>query len=325
MQIVFPDDWNGTFAAAPEVERLRARADVVVHRVRPPDLRGVLKDADVAVAVRERTRYDTPLLNALPRLKLIVSVGGVDNPSIDKQTAAERGVLVCHTAGALDLPPPPEGPASMVEVTIGMMIASMREFAEQDRAIRAGEWPGPHGRVLHGKTLGIVGLGRLGTPVAHLAQVFGMRVVAAGLTLTPARAAAAGVEFRTLEQLFTESDIISIHLKLSDRTRGLIDRSLLGRMKRDAILVNTSRGPIVVEADLVEALQQDTIGGAALDVYDQEPLPADHPLRKTEHTLLLAHCGWPTDAGYARMVPETVAVIEAFLDGSPINVERPPA
>jgi phosphoglycerate dehydrogenase-like enzyme len=152
-----------------------------------------------------------------------------------------------------------------------------------------------------------------------------MRVVAAGLTLTPERAAAAGVEFRTLEQLFTESDIISIHLKLSDRTRGLIDRSLLGRMKRDAILVNTSRGPIVVEADLVEALQQDTIGGAALDVYDQEPLPADHPLRKTEHTLLLAHCGWPTDAGYARMVPETVAVIEAFLDGSPINVERPPA
>jgi phosphoglycerate dehydrogenase-like enzyme len=205
MQIVFPDDWNGTFAAAPEVERLRARADVVVHRVRPPDLRGALKDADVAVAVRERTRYDTPLLNALPRLKLIVSVGGADNPSIDKQTAAERG---------------------------------------------------------------------------------------------------AGVPYRT---------------------RGLIDRSLLSRMKPDAILVNTSRGPIVVEADLVDALQQGTIGGAALDVYDQEPLPVDHPLRRAEHTLLLAHCGWPTDASYARMVPETVAVIEAFLDGSPINVERPPA
>jgi phosphoglycerate dehydrogenase-like enzyme len=324
MQIVFPDDWNGTFAAAPEVARLRARAEVVVHRLRPPDLRGVLQDADVAVAVRERTRYDTPLLQALPRLKLIVSVGGADNPSIDKQTAAERGVVVCHTAGALDLPPSPDGNASMVEVTIGMMIASMREFAEQDRAIRAGEWPGPQGRVLHGKTLGIVGLGRLGTPVARLAQVFGMRVLAAGLTLTPERAAAAGIEYRTLAQLFAESDIISIHLKLSDRTRGLIDRSLLGRMKPDAILVNTSRGPIVVEADLVEALQQRTVGGAALDVYDEEPLPVDHPLRRTEHTLLLAHCGWPTDASYARMVPETVAVIEAFLNGTPINVEPPP-
>jgi len=212
----------------------------------------------------------------------------------------------------------------MIELTIGMLISAMRQFAEQDRALRAGEWPGPKGRVLYGKTLGIVGLGRLGTGVARAAQFFGMRVIAAGLTLTPQRAAAAGVEFRSLEDLFSESDVVSVHLKLSDKTRGLIDRSLLGRMKPDAILVNTARGPIVNEDDLVTALQSRSIGGAALDVYDEEPLPASHPLRYTERTLLLAHCGWPTDDAYARMVPETAAVIEAFLNGSPINVEDPP-
>jgi len=323
MQIVFPDDWNGTFEAAPEVDRLRRRAEVVIHRIRPANLAGALQLADVAVALRERTRYDTPLLEAMPNLKLIVSVGGGDNPSIDKAVAMQRGVLVCHTSGALGRAGGPSGNPSMVEMTIGMMISVLREFGEQDRGLRAGGWPGPNGRVLHGKTLGIVGLGRLGTEVARAAAFFRMRVIAAGLSLTPERAAAAGVEFRTLEALFAESDVVSIHLKLSDRTRGLIDRSLLGRMKPDAVLINTARGPIVNEADLLDALQRHSIGGAALDVYDQEPLPADHPLRQTEHTLLLAHCGWPTDQTYAQMVPETVAVIEAFLDGAPINVEHP--
>ena len=325
MRVVIPDDWNGTFETAPEIARLRRRADVVIRRVRPDDLVGLVRDADVAVAVRERTRYDTALLAAMPNLKLLVSVGGQDNPAIDKETAMARGVLVCFTSGAI--PSLSEGPGnpSMVELTIGMMIAAMRQFADQDRALRAGGWPGPRGRVLHGKTLGIIGLGRLGSQVAKAAQVFGMRVIAAGLTLTPERAAAAGVEFRTLDKLFAESDVVSIHLKLSDRTRGRVDGGLLARMKPDALLVNTARGPIVNEADLLDALQRGVIGGAALDVYDQEPLPADHPLRRAERTLLLAHCGWPTDQGYARMIPETVAVIEAFLDGSPINVENPPA
>jgi phosphoglycerate dehydrogenase-like enzyme len=325
MQIVFPDDWNSTFEQAPEIAALRRRAEVITHRVRPADLVGALKNADVAVALRERTKYDARVLAGMPNLKLIVSVGGRENPSIDKQTAMARGILVCFTAGAL---PAPAGGAdgggnpSMTEMAIGMMISTMRQFGEQDRAVRAGEWPGPKGRVLHGRTLGIVGLGRLGGQLARAAQFFGMRIIAAGLTLTPERAAAAGAEYRTLEDLFTESDVISIHLKLSDKTRGLIGRSLLWRMKSDAILINTAPGPIVNEADLVDVLQRGAIGGAALDVYDQEPLPADHPLRHTEHTLLLAHCGWPTDEGYARIVPETVAVIEAFLDGAPINVEN---
>jgi phosphoglycerate dehydrogenase-like enzyme len=325
MQVVFPDDWNGAFEASHEIARLRRRAEVVIHRVRPPDLLGIVRAADVVVALRERTRYDAALLGGMPKLKLIVSVGGKDNPSIDKQVAMANGTLVCFTAGAIPPAPGPGGAynASMIEMTIGMIIAAMREFADQDRALKAGEWPGPRGRVLQGKTLGVVGLGRLGSQVARAAQFFGMRVIAAGLTLTPERAQAAGVEFRTLPDLFAESDVISINMKLTDQTRGLVDRSLLARMKPDALLVNTARGPIVNEADLVDALQRHAIGGAALDVYDQEPLPADHPLRHTDHTLLLAHCGWPTDESYSHMIPDTVAVIDAFLDGSPINVENP--
>ena len=322
MRVVFPDDWNGVFEAAPEIARLRQRVEVITHRVRPDDLAGALKAADIAIALRERTSYDTALLEQLPNLKLIVSVGGDWNPSIDKDTALARGIMVCHTSGAI----PSVGSAyaghnpSMVEMTIGMMISAMREFGEQDRALRNGEWPGAQGRVLYGKTLGIVGLGRLGTQVANAARFFGMRIIAAGLTLTPERAEKAGAEFRTLPELFSEADVISINLKLTPETRGVIDSSLLNRMKPGALLVNTARGPIVDEADLLSALQQKRIR-AALDVYDQEPLPADHPLRKTEGTLLLAHCGWPTDDGYARMIPETVAVIGAFLDGAPINVE----
>src|SRR5262249_19959882 len=156
---------------------------------------------------------------------------------------------------------------SMTEMTLGMMISVMRGFGEQDRAMRAGQWPGVIGRVLHGKTLGILGLGRLGSELATVAKVLSMHVSAAGLTLTPERCAAAGVEFRSVDQLFSESDVISIHMKLAEQTRGLVDARLLARMKPDAVLVNTSRGPIVDERALVEALQQHRIGGAALDVY----------------------------------------------------------
>jgi phosphoglycerate dehydrogenase-like enzyme len=325
MRVVFPDDWNGAFAGAPEMARLRDRAEVVIHRVRPDNLAEAVRDADVAVALRERTRYDAALLAAMPNLKLIVSVGGRDNPAIDKDVAMGRGVLVCYTHGAAPdvAPAAPSGNPSMTEMALGMLISIMRGFGVQDRAMRAGEWPGPIGRVLHGKTLGVLGLGRLGTELANVAKFLGMRVTAAGLTLTPERAAAAGVEFRTIDQLFTESDAISIHLKSTETTRGLVNARLLGLMKPDAVLVNTSRGPIVVEADLIAALRARRILGAALDVYDAEPLPATHPLRQLDNILLLAHCGWPTDEGYARIIPETIRVIDAFLDGAPINVENP--
>src|SRR5215471_659787 len=327
VQVVFPDDWNGAFEAAPEIARLRQRAEVKIYRVRPTNVLDAVRDADITVALRERTRYDARVLSQMPNLKLIVSVGGPENPSIDKDVAMGRGVLVSYTGGAMgnSLPPAPKGNPSMTELALGMMISVMRGFGVQDRAMRAGEWPGPVGRVLYGKTLGILGLGRLGSEFARVGQLLGMRVLAAGLTLTPERAAAAGVEFRSLDDLFSESDVVSIHYRSTERSRGMVNARLLARMKPDAVLINTSRGPIVDEAALVEVLQHHRILGAALDVYDAEPLPADHPLRRTDNTLLLAHCGWPTDDGYSRIVPETVRVIEAFLDGAPINVENPAA
>jgi len=325
VQVVFPDDWNGAFEAAPEIARLRQRADVKIYRVRPDNVLDAVRDADITVALRERTRFDANVLQQMPNLKLIVSVGGRENPSIDKEVAMGRGVVVCFTGGAMgnSLPPAPKGNPSMTELALGMMISVMRGFGVQDRAMRAGEWPGPVGRVLYGKTLGILGLGRLGSEFARVGQLLGMRVLAAGLTLTPERAAAAGVEFRSLDDLFSESDVVSIHYRSTEKSRGMVNARLLARMKPDAVLINTSRGPIVDEAALVEVLQHHRILGAALDVYDAEPLPADHPLRRTDNTLLLAHCGWPTDDGYSRMIPETVRVIEAFLDGAPINVENP--
>jgi len=325
MKVVFPDDWNGAFAAAPLVAELRQRAEVSIHRVRPDNLIDAVRDADIVVALRERTRYDASLLAHMPNLKLIVSVGGRENPSIDKDFAMDRGVLVCFTGGAMGdaLPAPLPGNPSMTEMALGMMISIMRGFGAQDRALRAGEWPGVVGRVISGKTLGILGLGRLGTEFATVARALGMRVIAAGLSLTPERAAAANVEFRSVDDLFRDSDVISIHLKSTETTRGLVDARRIGLMKPDAVLINTSRGPIVEERALVEALQQHRIGGAALDVYDAEPLPPNHPLRQTDNTLLLAHCGWPTDEAYSRIIPETMRVIDAFLDGSPINVENP--
>jgi phosphoglycerate dehydrogenase-like enzyme len=229
---------------------------------------------------------------------------------------------VCYTAGALPSPPG-VGNASMMELTIGMMLAAMREFAEQDRELRAGGWPGPHGRVLHGKTLGIVGLGRLGTQVAQAAQFFGMRVLAAGLSLTPERAAAAGVEFRSLEQLFSESDVVSIHLRLSDRSRGLINRSLLGRMKRDAILVNTARGPIVDREALATALSTGQIAGAALDVTSPEPLPADDPLWQAPNLLVVPHIGSATWSARERMTEIAVENILAGLEGRQLPYQVP--
>lgn len=331
MRVVIPDDWNGAFDISSEVAELRKRAEVVVVRERSPRLWDELRQAEIAVGQRERTRFSAEQLAEMPRLRMIAQIGGPDVPHIDVPAATARGVLVCCSMGAPVVAPTEVagrtagGNASMIEVTIGMIIAALRQFGQQDRSLHAGAWPGPTGRVMYGKTLGIVGLGRLGTGVAKAAQFFSMRVVAAGKTLTPERAAAAGVEFRSLEALFAEADVISLHVRLTDATRGLVGAELLRRMKRDAILVNTARGPVVDEAALVEALREGRIGGAALDVYDEEPLPTDHPLRSLDNALLLAHCGWPTDAGYATMIPQTLALVHAFLDGQPMNVLNPEA
>jgi phosphoglycerate dehydrogenase-like enzyme len=208
MLVVIPNDWNGVWDQSPEVARLRNRADVLVGEP-GLDLSEALRRADIVAGLRERTRFDAALLNTMPRLKLIAHIGGHAAPHIDLPLATARGVLVCFTEGAPSASPNGEfDEEAIVELTIGMMISLSRQFALQSDAIHAGEWPTSQGRLLKGKTLGIVGLGRLGTRVAEAAKFFGMTVISGSPTLTPERAAAVGVGYRSLEALFSEADIV---------------------------------------------------------------------------------------------------------------------
>jgi phosphoglycerate dehydrogenase-like enzyme len=317
-KVVVLDDWNNAFATSPHTNRLREQAEVTVYPDPAPSRAALLERLAGARAVicnRERTRFPADLLRALPDLKFISQTGG-GAAHVDLPAATARGILVSVTSHGTG--------AGVVELTIGLMIATMRRFLEQDRALRAGRWPPLVGQELETKTLGIVGLGHLGTKVANVAQVLGMRVLAAGLTLTPKRAREAGAEFRDLESLFAESDVISIHLKLSEQTRGLIGAGLLAKMKPTAVLINTARGPIVDEGALVGALRSRRIAGAGIDVYDQEPLLENHPLLSCETALLTAHCGWVTDRTYDRYLSGAIENVEAFLrDGRPSPVLNP--
>jgi phosphoglycerate dehydrogenase-like enzyme len=233
------------------------------------------------------------------------------NAAIDLDAARSHGITVCGTGGSS---------TSVPELTMGMMIALMRGFVAEDAAVRSGGWQHTIGAGLAGHTLGIVGLGRLGIPVAALARAFGMRVIAWSPNLTPERAQPHAVTAVSKERLLCESDVVTIHLPLSERSRGLLGADDLALMKPTAYLVNTSRGPIVDEDALVEALRRRRIAGAALDVYDVEPLPDDHPLRSMPNTLLLPHIGYVTTDAYRQWFSEVVEDIVAWRDGAPVRV-----
>lgn len=325
MRIVIPNDWNDAFAASPLVAELRKRGEVSVHKGPSAEQEAALAAAEVVVGIRERTWFLADRIAKMPNLKLIAQIGGTDNPHIDVPVATQRGVLVCHTTGLAPASSVPKDALNtMAELAIGMMIAAQRQFAEQDRVLKAGGWPDVTGKTMAGKTLGIVGLGRIGGDIARAGRLFGMRVVAAGKTLTPERAAAAGVEYADLPGLFEASDIVSVSLKSTPATWGLVSRDLIWRMKPGALLVNTARGPVLDEGALVDALVQQRIY-AALDVYNEEPLPADHPLRTSDRVLLLGHCGWATEEAYEHMIPSIATVVNAYLDGKPINMVNPDA
>jgi phosphoglycerate dehydrogenase-like enzyme len=276
----------------------------------PSALRARLAESEVVVAMRERTRFDADLLFALPALRLLVTTG-MANASIDLDAARSRGITVCGTSGTGNAVP---------EITIGMMIALARNFVAEDAAMRAGGWQHTLGMGLQGRTLGVVGLGRLGVPVARLAKALGMDVVAWSPHLTQERADPHGVRAVDKTQLFAASDVVTIHMPLSDASRGLVGAADLALMKPTAFLINTSRGPIVDEAALVDALRARRIAGAGLDVYDVEPLPAEHPLRALPNTLLLPHIGYVTDDVYAHWYGQVVEDVLAWSDGAPIRV-----
>ena len=272
-----------------------------------------LKGCEVVSIMRERTAFPRALLEQLPDLKLLVTTGA-RNASIDMQAATDLGILVCGTGG-LGYP--------TAELTWGIILSMLRYIPKEEAALRAGRWQSTVGIGVNGKVLGVLGLGRLGSQVAAVGNAFGMEVVAWSQNLTPERAAECGATLVSKDQLFANSDIITIHLQLSDRTRGLVGQQELASMKPTAYLVNTSRGPIVDEAALISALQNGAIAGAGLDVYDQEPVRADHPLLHLENTLLTPHLGYVTLEGLQAFYQGTVEDIAGYLSGNPTRMINP--
>jgi len=272
-----------------------------------------LADFDVAVAMRERTPFPGSLIARLPRLKLLVTTG-MRNLAIDIAAARARGLPVCGT----DTLPYPA-----FEHTWALILALFKQIPRENRTMHEGGWQLGLSVGLRGKTLGVLGLGKVGGQVATLGRAFGMKVVAWSRNLTEERARECGATRVDEERLFSGSDVVSIHVVLGDRTRGLVGRRELGLMKPTAFLVNTSRGPIVDEVALIDALQRRAIAGAGIDVYDVEPLPTDHPLRKLDNAVLTGHTAYVMDEVYTLAYGQAVEDIRAWLDGEPIRVLDP--
>jgi phosphoglycerate dehydrogenase-like enzyme len=264
---------------------------------------------DGVVVMRERTPLPAVVLAALPRLRLVVTTGR-RNPSIDVAAAGAAGITVCGTDSLATAP---------AELTWALVLGLARQLVPEATAVREGGWQTTVGRDLAGHTLGLLGLGRIGTQVAAVGRAFGMDVAAWSRSLTPERAAQAGVRAASLDDVLSASDVVSVHLALAEGTRGLVGERELALMRPDALLVNTSRGPIVDEHALLAALQRGHLGGVGLDVFDEEPLPAEHPLRNAPRTLLTPHLGYVTRDVYATFWGGVVEDVAAYLDGAPIR------
>ena len=270
-----------------------------------------LQDYDIVVAMRERTAFPRAVIEKLPKLKLLITTG-MRNASIDMAAAADKGVTVCGTGS---FGSPTSG------IAIGLMLELTRHIGYENARLKAGEtWQATIGPELEGLTLGILGLGKLGTRTAMIGKAFGMRVIAWSTNLTPEKCKEAGVEYVTKEELFKQSDFISIHVVLSQRSRGLVGAADLALMKPTAYLINTSRGPIVDEAAMLKALREKKIGGAGLDVFDIEPLPKDHPLRKLDNVVITPHLGYVALKNYQNYFAGVVEDIRGFIDGKPVRV-----
>ena len=313
MRLSILDDYQGVALEMADWSRLRGKVDIVVERkpfADEDEAARALADSEIVAAMRERTPFPRSLVERLPNLKLL-NTTGMRNASFDLAALREHRVVVCGTEG---------GGLDTAELTWGLILGAARRIAEDHRSMRDGRWQTRVGNRLAGKTLGLLGLGRLGSAVARVGLAFDMRVIAWSPNLTADRAAAVGVERVDKETLLRQSDVLSVHVVLSPRSRGLIGRSDIALMKDTAILVNTSRGPIVDTEAVVEALEAGRLGYAGFDVYDREPLPADHPLRRVPNVLLTPHIGYVTEENYRSSYPQIVENIVAFLDGNPVRV-----
>ena len=313
MRIAVLDDYQNVAREMADWASLGADCEVVSFRDHLADLDSLvqrLKDFEIVVAMRERTPFPRALLEKLPRLRLLVTTG-MRNASIDLAAARERGVVVCGTPGAS---------GTTGELTWGLIHALFRQIPREDRLVREGKWQTTVGLGLAGKTLGILGLGTIGSQVARVGTAFGMEVIAWSQNLDAERASRAGAKRVERDELLARSDVVTIHLVLSERTRGLIGERELATMKPTAFLVNTSRGPIVDEAALAAALKKGTIAGAGIDVYDNEPIAPDHPLLSAPNTVLTPHLGYVTREGYSAYFRGAVEDIAAWRRGAPVRV-----
>ncbi|MPZ59840.1 MAG: D-2-hydroxyacid dehydrogenase family protein [Propionibacteriales bacterium] len=321
MQVAILDDWEDAAARFLAWNDLPASVDVTVFRDHVPDEQELverLRPFDAVMVMRERTPLPAEVLTRLPNLRLLVSSGG-RNASIDMDAATQQGVAVCSV-------PSPRMSDSVAELTFGLMLSLARGIPQQERGLRSGEWGGTVGISLSGKTIGLLGLGKIGGRVASIAQVFGMRVLAWSERLTDERAEEAGARRVGLEECVRESDFVSIHLRLSDRTKGLLGASLLGLMKPTAYLVNTSRAPIIDTSALADALAERRIAGAALDVFETEPIPTDDPLLALDSgTVLTPHVGYVLDTTYEDFFTGYGEILRAWVEGSPIDALNPEA
>jgi phosphoglycerate dehydrogenase-like enzyme len=312
-RIAVLDDYQSVAATFTDWSQLSEPAEVVEFHDHVGDANALvarLQPFDVVIAMRERTPFPRQVLERLPNLRLLVTTG-MRNRSIDVEAATELGITVCGTGAQA---------TSTVELTWALILATLRHIPQEDAAMRAGAWQQTVGGDLAGARLGVIGLGRIGSQVARIGAAFGMDVVAWSQNLTEERAAEAGARRVEKEELFATADVVTVHLVGSTRTRGLIGADDLALMMHTAVLVNTSRGPIVEEAALIDVLRDGRIAGAGIDVYDQEPLPRDHPLRELRRAVLTPHLGYVTRGSYEIYFREAVEDVAAFLAGAPIRV-----
>ena len=317
MKVTVLDDYQRAFEATEAIKRLRRKVDVQILTERLPSdgaIAEALRGSQAIIPVRERTKFTAALLNQLSDLEYISQTGN-HVYHVDMEAATRRGIVVSLAPGG----------NSTTELAFGLMLAVMRRIPQSDRAMRRSEWPLVLGYVLKGKTLGILGLGKIGTEVAAVARAFGMKVIAWGPTLTPERAARSEATYMPLDEVMKTADVVSIHLTLSEKSRNLLDEGRLRLMKKSAYLVNTARGAIVDESALVKILQENTIAGAALDVFVEEPLAKNHPLLGLENVVLTPHLGWPTDSGFEGFAENAVTNILDYWEGKLTRALNPDA
>jgi phosphoglycerate dehydrogenase-like enzyme len=316
-RIAILDDFEKVADTVPAYDKLKTRAEITILRERldtTEKLVQTLLPFDIILLMRERTRFTGKEYSQLPNLKFISQTGRT-SVHLDLPSATRHGIAVIGT--------PADTGATTKELTIGLILSLMRKIPQVDRRMRAESWPAVLGRTLEGKTVGVFGFGRIGKEVARVMKTLGTRVLGYSRSLTPERAAEAGAECVAMETLIRESDIITIHINSNAQTRGIIGEKEFAMMKRGAFLVNTARGPIVSEPAMIKALETGQLGGVGLDVFDIEPLPMDHPLRRFENAVLLSHRGYATVEVLTERYEQAMTNILDYLDGRPMKLLNP--